>query len=109
MKNKANGTAVCECWKNAAAAVESAKLKKDSCSANTAQSDMKSLKNACLAAYGVCKKAEDASVSFILKCSGGDTSSSSSSSNRTSSSSSSSNSTNSTTGGRAARLSLFDL
>merc|ERR1711892_1259050 len=100
MKNKANGTAVCECWKNAAAAVESAKLKKDSCSANTAQSDMKSLKNACLAAYGVCKKAEDASVSFILKCIGGGTSSSSSSC---------SNSTNSTTGGRAARLSLFDL
>merc|ERR1711892_1303607 len=105
MKNKANGTAVCECWKSAAAAVESAKLKKDSCSANTAQSDMKSLKNACLAAYGVCKKAEDASVSFILKCSGGSTSSSSA--NATSSSSS--NSTNSTTGGRAARLSLFDL
>jgi len=119
MKNKANGTAVCECWKSAAAAVESAKLKKDSCSANTAQSDMKSLKNACLAAYGVCKKAEDASVSFILKCSGGGTSSSSSSSNSTSSSSSSTNgtssssssnnSTNSTTGRRAARLSLFDL
>jgi len=119
MKNKANGTAVCECWKSAAAAVESAKLKKDSCSANTAQSDMKSLKNACLAAYGVCKKAEDASVSFILKCSGGGTSSSSNSTSSSSSSSSSSsanatsssssNSTNSTTGGRAARLSLFDL
>merc|ERR1711892_1584787 len=109
MKNKANGTAVCECWKSAAAAVESAKLKKDSCSANTAQSDMKSLKNACLAAYGVCKKAEDASVSFILKCSGGGTSSSSnstSSSSPNATSSSGSNSTNSTTGGRAARLSL---
>jgi len=96
MKKSANGTAVCECWKNASATVDNVKLKKDSCSANKAQSELKGLKNACLAAYGVCKKAEDASVSFILKCS------TDSSSNTTVSSSS----TNSTSGGRAARIRL---
>jgi len=110
MKNKVNETAVCECWKTAAAAVNSAKLKKDSCSANNAQTDMKDLKNACVAAYGVCKKAEDAAVGYIFECSG---SGSSSSDNSTVSSSSdnstvsSSNSTNSTAGARAARLRLF--
>jgi len=110
MKNKVNETAVCECWKTAAAAVESAKLKKDSCSAKNAQTDMKDLKNACVAAYGACKKAEDAAVGYIFECSG---SGSSSSENSTVSSSSdnstvsSSNSTNSTAGARAARLRLF--
>jgi len=89
-KAKANGTAVCECWKSAADTVATAKSKSPSCSANQAQSDLKVLKNTCLAAFGACKKAEDASVSFILKCS---TDTGSSNSSVSSDSSSSTNST----------------
>jgi len=89
-KAKANGTAVCECWKSAADTVATAKSKSPSCSANQAQSDLKVLKNTCLAAFGACKKAEDASVSFILKCS---TDTGSSNSSVSSNSSSSTNST----------------
>ena len=84
VKGGANSTAVCDCWKSAADAVATAKTKKDSCSANTAQSDMKALKNACLASFGACKKAEDASVSFILQCATDSSSNVTSTSNSTS-------------------------
>jgi len=93
VKGGANSTAVCECWKSAADAVATAKTKKDSCSANTAQSDMKALKNACLASFSACKKAEDASVSFILQCA-------------TDSSTNTTSTSNSTSTAKAQRLSL---
>jgi len=83
MKGNANSTEVCECWKAAADAVVTAKSKKSDCSANTAQSDMKDLKNTCLASFSACKKAEDASVSFILQCATDSTSNTTSSTNST--------------------------
>jgi len=108
MKNDANETAVCECWKEAAAVVTEAKTKSSLCTSKTAQADMKILKDTCLASFSTCKKAEDASVAFILTCATADSSSSSSSnsssSTTTSSVSSNSTSTNSTSSGRAQRL-----
>merc|ERR1711892_1058100 len=101
MKNDANETAVCECWKEVAAVVTEAKTKSSLCTSKTAQADMKILKDTCLASFSTCKKAEDASVAFILTCATADSSSSSSSN---SSVSSNSTSTNSTSSGRAQRL-----
>ena len=103
-KKSANGTAVCECWKGAAEAVATAKAKSSSCSANTAQSDLKDLKNTCLAAYGVCKKAEDASVSYILKCSTDSSSSTNSSASSNSTTTTTTTSTTTTTAAQRLRL-----
>jgi len=69
---KTNGTAICECWEEANTLTSAAKAttKSDGCDAKGAQSDMKDLKNACTAAFGKCKKAEDESVRYIMVCSG---------------------------------------
>merc|ERR1712106_143913 len=103
MKNDANETAVCECWKEAAAVVTEAKTKSSLCTSKTAQADMKILKDTCLASFSTCKKAEDASVAFILTCATADSSSSSSNSS-SSTTTTSSVSSNSTSTGRAQRL-----
>merc|ERR1711971_576872 len=83
LKLTTDGTAACTCWAEAANMTVAAKKLSEDCDAKSTQLEMKSLKKACLASFGVCKKAEDSSVAYIMTCS---QDSSSSSSNITSSS-----------------------
>merc|ERR1719234_595764 len=83
LKLTTDGSTACTCWAEAANMTVAAKKLSDACDAKSTQLEMKSLKKACLASFGVCKKAEDSSVAYIMTCS---QNSSSSSSNITSSS-----------------------
>jgi len=72
LKMKANATAVCDCWSEAASMVVESKAlsKSGSCESVSAFTVLKKFKNACLEQFGACKKAEDASVAYIMECTG---------------------------------------
>merc|ERR1712106_887548 len=72
LKMKANATAVCDCWSEAASMVVESKAlsKSGSCESVSAFTVLKKFKNACLDTFGACKKAEDASVAYIMECTG---------------------------------------
>jgi len=72
LKMKDNATAVCDCWSEAASMVVESKAlsKSGSCESVSAFTVLKKFKNACLEQFGACKKAEDASVAYIMECTG---------------------------------------
>merc|ERR1719317_401096 len=65
-----NGTAACSCWAKAAIGITEAK--KEGCSAEQTAKDVKAAKKLCIAAFAVCKKAEDAAVGLIHTCMAGE-------------------------------------
>jgi len=72
LKLKSDIGTVCDCWSEAAGMVVESKALKNSgtCESKTANNDMKSQKEACLEKFSACKKAEDASVAYIMSCAG---------------------------------------
>jgi len=65
-----NGTAACSCWSKAAIGITEAK--KEGCSAESTAKAVKKAKQKCIAAFGKCKKAEDAAVGLIHTCMAGE-------------------------------------
>lgn len=65
-----NGTAACDCWSKAAFGITAAK--QFGCSATSTAKQVKQTKNKCIAAFGDCKKAEDAAVALIHTCLAGE-------------------------------------
>ena len=77
---RTDGAAACSCWGAAANMTTAAKRLSPPCDSQAASKKLKKMKDSCLAAFRVCKKAEDSSVGYIMACS---SSSSSSSANST--------------------------
>jgi len=65
---KNDGKKVCECWKEAAEKTTEAKRQNKKCDAKTKMDDIKKMKASCISTFGKCKKAEDASVSYVMSC-----------------------------------------
>jgi len=65
-----NATGACECWSKAAIGI--ALAKKNNCAATDTAKSVKKAKNKCVAAFSVCKKAEDSAVGLIHTCMAGE-------------------------------------
>jgi hypothetical protein len=65
-----NGTAACDCWSKAAIGITIARS--EGCKADSTAKAVKAAKNKCVAAFSVCKKAEDAAVGLIHTCMAGE-------------------------------------
>jgi hypothetical protein len=65
-----NGTLACECWSKAVIGITLAK--KNNCAAKDTATAVEKAKNKCIAAFSVCKKAEDSAVGLIHTCMAGE-------------------------------------
>jgi len=65
-----DGVQACSCWSKAVIGVTEAK--KYNCKATDTSKQVKAAKNKCVAAFSICKKAEDAAVALIHTCMAGD-------------------------------------